>query len=153
MKRFGNFMSVSFGILLFLFLATFLEVLIVEGKITEIRSWADFSIIEYMEVSHDYNGQILTRTIRLKVENKGEEYLYNVKAMLQSAPDGVTIDEPEVYFGDIAPGEILDSQDDFTLLIDTSKVLNEIIFVWKIEYEDRDKNQFFNETILAETMQ
>jgi hypothetical protein len=151
MKSSTNFIKKSLIVLIFVCLAVALESLITEGKITEIKSCSNFSIIEYVDVSANYSGQILVRRVRLKIINNSEVYLYNVRAILQSAPNGIILNDPEVILGNIAPGEILESEDDFTISVDESKQITENIFVWKIEYKDVNENYSANEVILLET--
>jgi hypothetical protein len=109
-------------------------------------------IRDFVMVSSNQSSNILTRTFNLKVENKSQEPLYNVKATLIHASDQVTIIEKEVFCGTINPGEIRISNDVFTYSVDLFKTsLNpEINLHWKIEYDD-SKGRKTGEALVKET--
>jgi hypothetical protein len=108
------------------------------AEITQKYGASNLSILDFVLVSSNQTGDILTRTFKLKVKNTGEEPLYDVKATLIYASDQVTIDEGEVYLGSINPGETVIVDDDFTYSVDMSKakVIPEIDLHWKVEYID-----------------
>ncbi len=47
----------------------------------------NLSILDFVLVSSNQSGDILTRTFKLKVKNTGQDPLYNVKATLIHASD------------------------------------------------------------------
>ncbi len=108
-------------------------------------------IRDFVLVSSNQSSNILTRTFRLKVENKSQDPFYNVKATLIHASDQVTIIEKEVFCGSINPGETRSSNDVFTYSVNLFKTsLNpEIKLHWKIEYED-SKGRKIGEALIKE---
>jgi hypothetical protein len=98
----------------------------------------DLTILDFVLVSSNQTGDILTRTFKLKVKNTSQEPLYDVKATLIHTSDQVSIDEGEVYLGSINPGETVVVDDDFTYSVDMSKVevIPEIELHWGMKYED-----------------
>jgi hypothetical protein len=113
------------------------------AKIIENYAPAGLVIQDFVLVSSNQKGNILTRTFKLKVENTSQEPLSNVKFTLIHTSDQATINEGEVYIGTINPGQTLISNDDFTYSVNTwkSKIIPEINLHWSIEYEDAKGRQ------------
>jgi len=112
----------------------------------------NLSILDFVLVSSNQSGDILTRTFKLKVKNTGQDPLYNVKATLIHASDQVSIDEGEVYLGSINPGETVVIDDDFTYSVDMSKtnIIPEIELHWGMEYEDDSGKKILSEVLITE---
>ena len=120
------------------FLIFFLGVRLTSAKIAQVYAPKEIQILDFVLVSSNQNGEILTKTFKLKVENKGQKPLYNVKMTLIYASDQVSINEGEVYLGNINPGETVVSDDDFSYSVDMSKtkIIPEINLHWEVEYID-----------------
>ncbi|MCD6094491.1 hypothetical protein J7J39_01120 [bacterium] len=120
------------------FLIFFLGVRVTSAKIAQVYAPKEIQILDFVSVSSNQNGEILTKTFKLKVENKGQEPLYNVRFTLIYASDQVSINEGEVYLGNINPGETVVSDDDFSYSVDMSKIkiIPEINLHWEVEYID-----------------
>jgi len=120
------------------FLIFFLGVRLTSAKIAQVYAPKEIQILDFILVSSNQNEEILTKTFKLKVENKNQEPLYNLKMTLIRSSDQATIGEGEVYLGTINPGQIIISDDDFTYSIDTNKTKMDpqIDLHWKVEYED-----------------
>ena len=120
------------------FLIFFLGVRVTSAKIAQVYAPKEIQILDFVLVSSNQNGEILTKTFKLKVENKGQEPLYNVRFTLIYASDQVSINEGEVYLGNINPGETVVSDDDFSYSVDMSKIkiIPEINLHWEVEYID-----------------
>ena len=120
------------------FLIFFLGVRLTSAEIAQVYAPKEIQILDFILVSSNQNEEILTKTFKLKVENKNQEPLYNLKMTLIRSSDQATIGEGEVYLGTINPGQIIISDDDFTYSIDTNKTKMDpqIDLHWKVEYED-----------------
>jgi len=103
----------------------------------------EIQILDFVLVNSNQNGEILTKTFKLKVENRSQEPLYNVKMTLIHSLDQANIKEGEVYLGTINPGQIIISDDELTYSIDTNKTkMNpQIDLHWKIEYKNANREK------------
>jgi hypothetical protein len=112
---------------------------------------SNISILDFVLVSSNQTGDILTRTFKLKVENNTNKPLYDVKFTLIHASDQVTIEEGEVYLDVINPSETVIIDDDFTYSVDVSKtnIIPEIELHWGMEYEDM-KGEHQGEALIKE---
>ena len=104
------------------FLIFFLGVRLTSAKSAQVYAPKEIQILDFILVSSNQNEEILTKTFKLKVENKNQEPLYNLKMTLIHSSDQAIIEEGEVYLGTINPGQIIISDDEFSYSIDTNKI-------------------------------
>ena len=136
------------------FLIFFLGVRLTSAKIAQVYAPKEIQILDFVLVSSNQNGEILTKTFKLKVENKGQEPLYNVRFTLIYASDQVSINEGEVYLGNINPGETVVSDDDFSYSVDMSKVkiIPELDLHLGVEYDDVNGEHIVGEALVSEIL-
>ena len=124
------------------------------AEITQKYGSPYLSISDFVAVSSDQNGNLLTMTFKLTVKNTGEYPVDNFKATLVRTSDQATIQEGKVYVGTIRPGESVITADDFTYSVDRSKtdIIPEISLHWKLEYTDSFGQPVEDEVLLIERL-
>ena len=123
------------------------------ASVVETGNLTPVSIQNYVVVASEYNDSVLTRTLSLKIQNTGNDHLYNIKATLIHITSNGTILKGIVSFPELAPGAVLDSVDTIQYTIDTSLTTDGIIqYTWQIEYSDSTGEIFVNEAMVEENI-
>lgn len=140
--------KLSVGILCFLFLAiTNVGV----AEVIEKHSVANITIKDYVLVSLSQEYDFLNRSLLLKVQNTGEETLYNVEATLIHISNEATVNEEVVFLGTITAGQTIISSNVFNCSVDVSKISDgKLYYTWQIEYDDANGNHFVDEGLVEE---
>lgn len=145
--------ALIFGLMCF-FGFLFLTNIALSAEIIQKYGPPDLTILEFVLVDSHQNGETLTRTFKLKVENKTDEPLYDVKFTLIHTSDQATVEKSEVCLGTVGPGQVVISSDDFIYSVDTSKVsiIPEVEFHWSIEYEVVGQERIAGEALVMEIL-
>ena len=88
------------------------------------------------------NPTLLKQWLQVQWINNGANTAYNVTATFSCYPPGVTSDDPTVYMGTIGPGASVWSQDDFTVIMDTTVTGKFTGPCWEITYKDAAGNEY-----------
>ena len=142
-----------FGLMCFLGLL-FLTNIALSSEIIQKYGPPELVILDFVLVDSHQNGEILTRTFKIEVENKTDEPLYDVKFTLIHSSDQATVEEGEVYLGIMEPGQIVISSDGFVYSVDISKtaLIPMIDLHWTVEYKDDKANHIIDESLFTETL-
>lgn len=84
------------------------------------------SKVRYGRTAYDY-------TFRVSMSNSGSQYAQDVRAVLFSSVQTTVVISGTLDFGDIAPGETVQSQNTFTVRIDRLYTFNESDLIWEIQ--------------------
>lgn len=123
------------------------------GDVVEPYPLDVLSFVQYHVVESDLQGNILSRTIKLEVNNTSPYVLSNVSASLDGIPENITSNDTVVDLGDIAPGTTVVSSDTFYIAVDlSSQSTSGVKLIWKVEY-DINGEHVMDETSVIETFQ
>lgn len=130
----------------------FLEV-VVFANIIEDHQHPNLSVLNYIDINTSFDSEngFLTKELKLKVKNIGDNILFNCKMNMRLVPDSLTIIKGDLYFEDIYSEDIVLSVDTVKYVIDTNKLENsEIPAIWDVEFEDSNGKVWKNESIIIE---
>ena len=144
MKRFG------LRFLLILTLVFFVYNYAFSGEINEPSPLSFLSFVSYQTLDSNIDGDVITRNIKIMVQNTSDSPIDNLKLTIDSYPQYITISSPQMNFSVIAPGTIVTSADAFIMSVDQSQIPEEgIRIIWQVEC-DIDGTHIFDETAVIE---
>jgi hypothetical protein len=106
--------------------------------------------IEYQVIESNTGGNILTRTIKVIVQNTSNEILSNLKLIIDGLPNHVTVTNKEFSVPNLYPGNIAAINESIFMTIDLANIPPDgTRIIWQIEC-DVDGNDLFDETVVIE---
>ena len=112
-------------------------------EILEPQPMAFLSFIEYQIIDSNTSGNILTRTIKVTVQNTSDNLLSNISLTVDSYPNFATFSNTELYIDYMSPNQTITTVDTITFSVDQSQLTEDgLRLIWQVEC-DSDGDHLF----------
>jgi hypothetical protein len=120
------------------------------ANIEEVSPLKFLKFVDYQVVNSVVNGNIITRSIKVIVQNTSENQLSNLSLNIDGLPDYVSMTNTEIFIGTINPGEIITTDSILVMVIDKSQLPDDgLRLIWRVEC-DSVFDHFMDETAIID---